>query len=150
MRRVILIMLIGCVAQAQEVSVTGKVTYISSGTVYVSAGRGTGLRDSALVYVVAEKDTVAAMKVFAVSSKSSACTILRSKREVVVGDVVVGRVTQEEKRDTSARMADSSATVIIESGRSEALKRVEVPAVSFLGRVSLQYYTPNLIIVPTI
>ena len=126
MRRLILILLISFAAQAQDITVSGKVTYISSGTVYVSAGRGSGLRDSALVYVVAGKDTVATMKIFAVSSKSSACAILQSKREVVVGDNVVGCVRQEDKKETLARLVDSTATVRVEASQSKSQSRSRI------------------------
>jgi hypothetical protein len=141
MRRMIIMLLITVAAQAQESTVTGKVTYVSSGTVYVSAGRGTGLRDSMLVYVVAGKDTVATMKIFAVSSKSSACTILRSKREVVVGDNVVGRVKQDGNRVVVGRTVDSTASVKVEVSESKPSRPVDNPAVSLMGRVSFQYYT---------
>lgn len=141
MRRLIVLLLMSIAAQAQDVSVMGKVTYVSSGIVYVSAGKGAGLRDSALVFVVAGKDTVATMKVFAVSSKSSACTVLRSKREIVVGDNVVGRVLQEGKADDFARTMDSTTVAKAEVPKSKVLKPIENPAVMLQGRVSLQYYT---------
>jgi hypothetical protein len=141
MRRWFLIVLISVTAEAQDINVAGKVTYVSSGTVYVSVGRGSGLRDSALVYVVSGKDTVATMKVFAVSSKSSACTILRTQREIVVGDNVVGLIQQVEKKETVARFVDSTAAVRVERSQIKVPKPVENPALSLQGRVSLQYYT---------
>jgi hypothetical protein len=140
MRRLFLILLISVAAEAQDITVTGKVTYVSSGTVYLSVGRGSGLHDSVLVYVVSRKDTVATMKVFAVSSKSSACTILRSVREIVVGDNVVRLMRQEEKKEIVARLVDSTATVRLEALQSKVPKPVENPAVSLQGRISLQYY----------
>jgi hypothetical protein len=142
MKRFLLLGLIGfagIAALGQDISVSGKVSYVSSGTVYVSAGRGNGLRDSMIVYVVAGKDTVASMKVFAISSKSSACTVLQSKRDVVVGDVVVGRVKQEEKREVTALRADSAAVNTATTVVRPA-KLAEIPAISLFGRVSLQYY----------
>jgi hypothetical protein len=141
MKGLILLLLFSLAAQAQEITVTGKVIYVSSGTVYVSTGRGGGMRDSMTVYVVAGKDTVATMKVFAVSSKSSACTILRSKRDVVVGDNVVGRAMRDEASVAPAPRVDSASTVRAELPLSKPAKATEVPAVSLQGRVSMQYYT---------
>ena len=141
MRRIILIALVSFVARAQDITVTGKVTYVSAGTVYVSAGNAIGLSDSTLVYVIAGKDTVATMRVFAVSSKSSACTVFQSKREVVVGDIVVGRVRQKEMKETTAQTLDSTATVKVEAAQRKILRPAEMPAVALLGRLSLQYYT---------
>jgi hypothetical protein len=141
MKRLIALMLISFAAQAQVLTVTGKVTFVSVGTVYVSAGRGNGLRDSVLVYVVAGKDTVATMRVIAVSSKSSACTVLLSHRDVVVGDDVVGRVGQEDKQETIVRPRDSTAVTKTGASQNKSAQPAEISAVSLMGRVGLQYYT---------
>ena len=142
MRKLLILFFVGITARAQDISVTAKVTYISSGTVYVSAGRSSGLKDSLLVYVVAGKDTAATMKVFAVSSKSSACTVLNSKREIVVGDNVAGTVPRPEDKDVAALFpADTASGEKIEARRSTLPKSAETRGLVAQGRVSLQYYT---------
>ena len=142
MRKLLILFLVGITAWAQDISVKAKVTYISSGTVYVSAGRSSGLMDSMLVYVVAGKDMTATMKVFAVSSKSSACTVLNSKREIVVGDNVVGIVPRTENKDVAALLpADTASGEKIEARRSTLPQSVETRGLVVQGRVSLQYYT---------
>ena len=142
MRRLLpLFIFIGFIARAQETVVTAKVTYVSSGTVYVSAGRSSALRDSILVHVVSGKDTIAELKVFAMSSKSSACTILRAKRDVVVGDNVVARVQKEEKKAALvAQQKDTTRTIGPEQSSGRSPRQAEQAALSLQGRVGVQYY----------
>jgi hypothetical protein len=131
-------------AQAQEQHVSGKVTYLSSGTVYTSMGWGTGIQDSTALYVVAGKDTLATLKVFAVSSKSCACAVVGRKKEIAVGDVVVGTFVNIEKRDTVLIVERDT---IADRGVRSALplptdvKAEEKPFLAVQGRVSLQYYS---------
>jgi hypothetical protein len=66
----------------------GTVTYVSGEVYYISLGSKEGMEDSLLVAVVAGGDTVATLKIFAVSSKSSACTMVSGKRAPRVGDAV--------------------------------------------------------------
>lgn len=142
MRRWFIVFLFCFIARAQELSVTGKITYISSGTVYISVGRANGLRDSTLLYVVAGRDTVAALKVFAVSSKSSACTVLGSKRDVIVGDNIVGLVRrQEEEKISVVAPTDTTTGQKTDTLQGRVSKPMESSMISVQGRVSFQYYT---------
>jgi hypothetical protein len=141
LRILLLIPLIFEVSQTQTLPLSAKVTYVSVGTVYVSAGRGSGVTDSTLLYVVAGKDTIAVLKVFAVSSKSSACTIVRSNRDVEVGDLVVGLMQQTEKKEIVAGMPPDTVKGMLqrEDVRVRGLRsQEEPPAIAFQGRASLQ------------
>jgi len=135
-----LILLTGA-AQAQTPPLSAKVTYLSVGTVYVSAGRGSGVVDSTLLYAVAGKDTVAVLKVFAVSSKSSACTVMSSKRDVAVGDLVVGMVPQTEKKEVLVSMPRDTVRGMLQRGDAPGRglgSREEPPALVLQGRASIQ------------
>jgi hypothetical protein len=141
MRTWIFMVLFSVAALAQEISVKGSITYVSSGTVYLSIGRGSGLSDSSIVYVITGRDTVASMKVFALSSKSAACAVLTSKRDLISGDVVVAQVVKPEvKKETVAQGKDTAAVRGIVD-LSKPAQPAERPAVALLGRVSVQYYT---------
>lgn len=125
----------------------GKVTYIAAGAVYVSLGTESGVRDSSLVYIVKGRDTVAVLRVFAVSSKSSAASIIRSRRKINVGDIAVA---EEEKKqvkspaqigvrvDTNrAGIASSVAAVQCDT----VARKPDASFVKIQGRVSAQYFT---------
>jgi hypothetical protein len=68
---------------------TGCITYISSGAVYTSLGRDAGVIDSSLIIALSGNDTIAVLKVFATSSKTSVCNILDKKRDLKVGDALI-------------------------------------------------------------
>jgi hypothetical protein len=68
----IALMFLSHVLLAGEKPVTGTVTYVAAGTVYTSLGRESGVQDSTLLYVKANGDSIAVLRVLAVSSKSSA------------------------------------------------------------------------------
>ena len=132
-------------AQAKEIALQAKVTYLSGGSVYVSAGRNAGVADSTLLYAIANTDTVAVLKVFAVSSKSAVCHILYAKRALIVGEDIVGKVLAVQEsiiptsssRDSLAR-SSQRGSVLLKNGVAD---RAEAPSVSVQGRVALQYHT---------
>jgi hypothetical protein len=140
LKRLLILLLCVFSAKAQETFVTGKVTYLSIGTLYGSVGRESGLQDSTRLYVVEGKDTVAALKVIAVSSKSCACIILNTKRDLKVGDTFTGTVLKLE-----SGIAVQSGTITSNPRWNPAVqprdKNVQLPAIAFDGRISLQYYT---------
>jgi hypothetical protein len=132
-------------ARAQERQMSGKVTYLSVGTIYTSIGSKSGAQDSTALYVVAGKDTVANLKVVAVSSKSSACIIVSQQRDIVVGDEVVGSIVKKSIR-ASPVVEGNDATLQTESIRgsqplSSLFKPVPKPLMDVQGRVSFQYYS---------
>lgn len=128
---------------AEEKTVTGTVTYVAAGTVYTSLGRESGVKDSSLVYVKSGVDTVAVLQVIAVSSKSSAAKVLRSKREVSVGSPVVARVHIESPKTETANATLKPGTQTPSSqvpGIPLKTASQEPGPFEFRGRVSAQYF----------
>ncbi len=143
---VVMLVLLAIGAQAKQKIVRGKITFISSGTVYSTLGREQGVKDFALLSVLSGKDTVAVLKVIAVSSKTSASVIVKSTRQVVVGDEVVSRVEVEEQPqvnvDSSASIA--SRVTVDSTGKPRIRLKstiVSEPALDLQGRASAQYFT---------
>jgi len=130
---------------AQVKTIRGKVTYISSGTVYTSLGRNAGLSDSTLVYVVEGSDTTALLRAFATSSQSSACTVLWNTRPIAMEKEVVARVIQEIKPAAIDSTSPSPDTVRSILSKPEVASRATEtslpPWMQFKGRVGVQYYT---------
>ncbi|MBI5021682.1 MAG: hypothetical protein HZB59_09610 [Ignavibacteriales bacterium] len=130
---------------AQNSMVKGRIIYISSGTVYTSLGRDAGVRDSTLITVLSGKDTIAVLKVFATSSKTSVCTILNKKRDLRVGDALIFIPSISETKSLSIdRLKETKAgsTPVIIQAESNGIDSVELRSPSWLqihGSVGLQY-----------
>jgi hypothetical protein len=147
---VLISMIVMTRASSQTRVVSGKVTYVSSGNVYTSLGRESGVKDSALVHVVAGMETTAVLKVFAVSSKSSVCGIMRAKGTVTVGSNVVATVAVEQKTQARADSAEAgpAVTTNVEVPSPSGAPRVSssggsVDWINLRGRVSTQYYATS-------
>lgn len=136
-KSLVLMLLITQVAHTEEKTVTGTVTYVAAGTVYTSLGRESGIKDSSLVWVKSGVDTLAMLQVIAVSSKSSACRILKSNREISVGSSVVSRVTIEAPKQDAVPQAQASPLQV--PGLPARVAPVPGPF-EVRGRVSAQYY----------
>ena len=67
MRSALFIVLLATCCVVAQNNVGGKVTYLASGSVYLSIGRDQGLEDSVHVFVLRSLDTIAVLQVFAVS-----------------------------------------------------------------------------------
>ncbi len=130
---------------AQEKIVSGAVTYVASGTVYTSLGRESGVQDSNLVYIKANRDTIAVLQVFAVSSKSSACRVLKAKRDIRTGDAVSALVVVSSPQPVSldAGKGPAQATVPSQSVQSSSLRpeKAEPASLELRGRISAQFYS---------
>lgn len=143
-RGAVWVFLFASVLHAEEKVVRGAITYLAGGSVYTSLGRNAGVQDSTLLYVIAGRDTAATLKVFAVSSKSSVCWVVRSSRQVRVGDDVWGRIVMPEK---NADMHDTVSSFVATGGsvpaptRQQQKARSKPDAVQVQGRVSVQYFT---------
>ena len=135
---IVLLIMVVHLGLAEEKTVTGTVTYVAAGTVYTSLGRESGVKDSSIVYVKSGVDTVAALQVIAVSSKSSACKIVRSKRDVSTGNSVVARVFVESSKPDTTKTAGQIPTL-----QAQLPGRVTVAPgpIEIRGRVSAQYYS---------
>ena len=119
---------LGQIVLAEEKTVTGTVTYVAAGTVYTSLGRESGAKDSTLVYVKSASDTLGILQVFAVSSKSSACRIVTSKREIKTGDSVVARMVVEPPKPAPAVAQTQSGGSSSEGGYSVGVAGLNSPA----------------------
>ena len=132
---------LGQIVLAEEKTVTGTVTYVAAGTVYTSLGRDSGAKDSSLVYVKSASDTLGILQVFAVSSKSSACRIVSSKRDIKTGDSVIAHVLVEPPKP-AASVAQTQSGKGLTSEVPGTWPRAPVISgpVEVRGRVSAQYY----------
>ncbi|MGB2869050.1 MAG: hypothetical protein WBD36_11405 [Bacteroidota bacterium] len=146
MKRVFLFLLVVMSVQAQEHPVQGRITFFSSGTVYVSVGRSAGVADSVKLFVVSQGDTVALLNVMAVSSKNAACAILWSRRDLVVGDQVTGLV-QDQPPPKTISIAAPPRDTLSDAGspavrvRSSQPEDSEKPFMTFRGRLGLQNFS---------
>jgi hypothetical protein len=129
----------------------GTITYITREAVYTSIGRTKGLQDSSIICIIQNGDTTAVLKVFALSSGSSACTVIQTKRELRIGDEVTAEVRIEEAKATEPVSGVSTAlrdtSVRTPAGTSK--KSQSPPDFLLRGRVSVQslldaYGTPAL------
>jgi hypothetical protein len=125
--------------------ISGKVTYIAAGSVYTSLGREHGVTDSLRVVVFLENDTLAVLQVFALSSKSSVCRIIESRKQFRVGDSVetILQVPPPEKALPIVGQ-DTAAFVSKEIKPSKPLPILPQENPSFIkvkGRISVQYNT---------
>jgi len=67
---------------------TARVTYLTSASAYIDAGREAGLREGALVKVVRGGAVIGVLKVTFLSSRQASCDIVSESTPVVVGDSV--------------------------------------------------------------
>jgi hypothetical protein len=141
---ILLILAIGVEAVSKQLE--GKITYIAAGTVYISIGSEQGVKDSSVVCIINKGDTVAVLKVFAVSSKSSALSIVKSKKELRVGDLVV--IMLPAKQESQKNIADAHKDSSVSGNSNAPVVVASTPAAKsepgvlrLQGRISTQYYT---------
>jgi len=130
-------------ARAEDRIIRGRVTYVASGTVYTSLGREAGVKDSTVLRVVANKDTTATLQIVALSSKSSACIVLRSIRPVSIDDEVIGTVSvaRPQPPDTAKAIVSTPGGALSATGVRPLQPSMGPGAVSVQGRIGAQYFT---------
>lgn len=136
--------LIAFSARADFKVVRGVVTYLAGGNVYTSLGRTAGVQDSLLLYVVRGSDTTAVLKVFAVSSKSSVCRIVRSSRPVSSGDQVSGivQIVQRAETPPDSNLHRPVVLAALPSTPKPARReQMNEGCFNLQGRVGAQYFT---------
>jgi hypothetical protein len=126
-------------------SISGKVTYIAAGSVYISLGREQGVADSSRVIVFQGNDTLAVLQIFALSSKSSVCRIIDSRKQFRVGDSIetILQLLPPQKALPIVEQ-DTAAFVFKEIKPSKPLPIIsqENPSsIKVKGRISVQYNT---------
>ncbi len=129
------------IATAQEAEVSGLVTFVAGPTLYASLGRKDGVIDSAQSIIRAGSDTVAILRLAALSSRSSSWTILRRTRDLRVKDTIVVSIASSGESPAAARDTVRSALALpADFGNRMTQRYGQTPAVSIHGRFSLQYY----------
>jgi hypothetical protein len=134
------ILLTGSLA-AQDTLVRGGVTYIGPDAVYASIGRSSGIADSSILLIRSGGDTIAVLKVFAVSSKSSVSHILHSTRPPRIGDQVEASVKIQGQPAPTATVTDTATRLMRRMGTESPSIRSQGgrPAITLGGRASIQY-----------
>jgi hypothetical protein len=115
---------------------TARVTFITSSSAYVSAGKLDGLVEGARVDVVRRGRSVAELKVAFLSTHQAACQIVSLADSVVVGDTVRYQPVAGAGAPVAQRTTDSSPVVSAVSQRS----RRSITG-RLRGRVGLYYLT---------
>jgi hypothetical protein len=143
MRSLLLILLLTAAAAfGQERPVRGKVTYLAGDVVYVSLGRDAGVRDSMNLFVRVKADTIATIRVFGFSSKSAACRVIATSRQIRIDDEVVGTASQQESikviapHDTAVAALPAEA---LQATPRNTIVTLPPPPLTVQGRVSAQY-----------
>jgi hypothetical protein len=142
-KTILALFLTACSAVAGEM-VTGKVSFIASGSVYLSLGRDQGIEDSTRVYVIRQQDTISVLQVFAVSSKSSVCRILSTHKEIQIGDVIIASLPERAMVQPAAQRFDSTAEVPIDTSLTKNISvesRTKKKGLNLRGRIGFQYYS---------
>lgn len=105
---------------------TALVTYVTSTSVYIDAGREAGLREGASVQVVRAGTVIATLNVSFLSSRQGSCDIVSQSTPIVVGDSV---------RFAPAPMVDSTVVAAAEQPQ----RRVTTSPSSLRGRIGAHY-----------
>jgi hypothetical protein len=143
MRRALFIVLLATSFSVAQNNVGGRVTYLASGSVYLSIGKDIGMEDSTRVFVLRSLDTIAVLQVFAVSSKSSVCKILEERGKIQLGDSIRALVSNPTVVvQPVLQKFDSTAEMHIDSSSRKFLMmpaQVEKKWLNMRGRIGFQY-----------
>jgi hypothetical protein len=118
--------------------VTGTVTYVAAGTVYTSIGRAQGVLEGSVLRLVKGNDTTAVLRAMAVSSKSSACSVLTTRGQIAVGASVIARVPVEHPAGDPV-VSQHAPMPGPEPERPPSGATPPRPDIELKGRVSLQW-----------
>ena len=114
--------LLAAAAFAQEPAPvrSSRITYLTSVSAYIAAGREEGLREGAAVQVIRSGAVVGVLKVTFLASHESACDIVSQSAALVVGDTVRFRLPatgdSTDARQASAPVAPAAGTVRTPAG----------------------------------
>lgn len=139
---------VSSIGLAQTPTPRDTITYISGGVIYASIGSSSGVADSSRLLVLTNGDTIAVLRVFAVSSHSSASHLEKSSRKLRVGDPVV---LAEERGAAQREVPEKHPTPPLVQKTTQppgpaavdsTLRRPAVPAfLTLSGRLGAQFYT---------
>jgi hypothetical protein len=108
---------IACMSQvshAQDDSAGFKVRYRSADTIYLDAGRASGLAEGDRLEVVRDGKTIAEIEVIFVAEHSASCKILREAQAIQVDDGAI------KPGDAAAALAVPPAAVAADAGSTES------------------------------
>jgi hypothetical protein len=137
----VLLVLISFPMFAQPKAIQGKITYVAYDAVYISLGKVDGIKESNQVYVIEGSDTIATLKIMAMSSKSSSCSILKTKRKTILGDIVVSTVYPEQSNNKIVSKESSDSAFKREEERKVNKTGFARSFIDINGRISSQYYS---------
>jgi hypothetical protein len=101
-----------------------RLTYLTSGSAYIDAGRDAGLREGALVQVIRGGAVIAVLRVTFLASRQASCDIASESTPIVVGDSVRFRaVGRAPPRDSTV-----AARPAVQTGSSRTSLRGNVGA----------------------
>jgi hypothetical protein len=133
------------IAGAEEKIIQGKITYITAGSVYTSIGRQAGLTDSLRIIVYHDADTLGILQIFGLSSKTSVCRIVETRKQFRVGDSVETLLqVSPPEQDLPFVRQDTAVFVTKEIKPSKPLSVLSQENPSWIkmkGRMSVQYNT---------
>ena len=125
--------------------ISGKVTYITAGSVYTSIGRDQGVTDTLRVIVFLGNDTLAVLQIFALSSKSSVCRIIESRKQFHAGDSVETILQIASPERTLPIVEQDTSTFVAKEIKPlkplSILPQENPPFIKVKGRMSVQYNT---------
>ena len=110
-----------------------KVTYLVGSSVYIDAGKDSGLLPDQSVEVLRDGELIAILKVVYVSSGRASCTVIKADGEIVLGDIV--------RFVPSLVPAERSAGGIKQEPQSRGAKdKSRIREMGFRGRIGARYY----------
>ena len=143
---VLLLVILGASAShAQVAERKGKVTYVTSSTVYVDLGMRDGFREGDTLRIRKGRTVIAALRVTNISSKSMATSILEKTGTILAGEEVVGIPHEIELPKPTRATIDSMQTVVTRPEQQPKISRSSheeaiTNGTRIRGRMSMQYY----------
>jgi len=115
-----------------------RVTYVTTSSAYIDAGRQDGLEEGDLVQIMRGGEPIAVLKVSYLASNKASCTILESSSTPVVGDAVAFR--RHERLQPAGPAATLPGSPQATAGTPAARrKRSSLRDAGLRGRVGVRY-----------
>lgn len=119
-------------AQDSSLTRTARITYLTSVSAYIDAGREAGLREGALVQIIRNGAVFGTLKVAFLASRQASCDIVTASGALAVGDSVRFTAAPPDRDSTVA--ARPAAPTTIPTARATSLG-----AARLRGRVGAHY-----------
>lgn len=119
-------------AQDSSVTRTARITYLTSVSAYIDAGREAGLREGALVQVIRNGAVFGTLKVVFLASRQASCDIVTASGALAVGDSVRFTAAPPDRDSTVAARPAAPATI-------PTARATSLGAARLRGRVGAHY-----------